>query len=128
MAWEYCIQAKNRLAEYNVYWVPMVYFDGGYSMVIGADTVPNMKKIYTDQIDKCHKRAVADMDVDVQAGDVIHVSINPYAMLKHINFNKVQQDDYGRYTFEVRWAKNKTEDTCALVGGVFITKKGVPYK
>ena len=65
MAYDYCIHAQNRLIEYNAYWVPIVYFDGGYGIEIGSYGVQKTKNLYIQQIESCGVRDVEDVDAEV---------------------------------------------------------------
>lgn len=55
--------AQDRLTEYNIYWVPSVYFDGGFELVIGGGS--SSKADYIDALDLCGARGVADVDADL---------------------------------------------------------------
>lgn len=52
--------------DYNIYYIPTVFFDGGYDVVVGAD-VTGTEEIYNESIIKCGERSVADIDVTVSA-------------------------------------------------------------
>ncbi len=60
--------AEARLDEYNLYYVPTVFFDGGYLVNVGAGSVPGAVATYTASINDCGNRPVSDIDVDVSLG------------------------------------------------------------
>jgi hypothetical protein len=62
------IHAVTRLNEYNLYYVPTVFFDGGYRVNVGAGSVPGAVDEYTADINYCGNRPVPDIDVDVSIG------------------------------------------------------------
>jgi len=56
--------ADARAAEYNLYYVPDTFFDGGYKVQCGAyDNVQQMMGIYNTSIAQSANRAVRDIDV-----------------------------------------------------------------
>jgi len=57
--------ANARANEYNTYYIPDVFFDGGYQVVCGASSVPSAVAAYSSAINSCGNRAVLDVDVEL---------------------------------------------------------------
>lgn len=63
------IHAAARLNEYNIRWVPTVYFDGGYRVNVGVyPTLSQTVAWYEQTITACGNRIVPDIDVNVSVG------------------------------------------------------------
>jgi hypothetical protein len=54
--------AGSRMDDYNLYWVPTSYFDGGYDVEPGTN--PNLFK---SNLDTCGSRTVPDLDAEITA-------------------------------------------------------------
>ena len=52
--------------DYNIYYIPTVFFDGGYDVIVGADPT-GTEEIYNESIIKCGGREVADIDITLSA-------------------------------------------------------------
>ena len=52
--------AKERVNKYRSYYIPSVYFDGGYDNYVGS---PQTAATYTSIIEECGGRTVKDVDV-----------------------------------------------------------------
>jgi glutaredoxin len=58
-------KANTRAREYNMYSIPVLWWDGGYKVNVGAGSVPSAKATYTSSINACGNRAVKDVDIDL---------------------------------------------------------------
>jgi len=68
------VHATARAAEYNVYYIPDVFFDGGYKVSCGASDIPSAQATYTSFINQCGARIVKDIDITLDiswAGDAV---------------------------------------------------------
>ncbi len=54
--------AEKRAFDYNIYGIPITYFDGGYQLTIGGGNVENT---YRNQIELCGERPVPDLNLSV---------------------------------------------------------------
>jgi hypothetical protein len=57
------VHAYDRMLEYNVGFVPDVFFDGGYIVKLGATSVPSAQAAYNNSITQCGVRTTRDIDV-----------------------------------------------------------------
>jgi hypothetical protein len=60
-----CTKASQRLAQYNLYGFPTVFFDGGYRVKVGAGSVGQAKNAYEGRIITCGTRFVPDIEAKV---------------------------------------------------------------
>ena len=82
--------ANKRLDEYNVYYIPDVFIDGGYQVHVGANSISSAASTYTSSIVESGSRPVFGVDIElnvVAAGDasmyvevkVINNEVAPYS-------------------------------------------------
>ena len=57
---------SRAVEDYNIYYIPTVFFDGGYDVIVGADAV-GTEEIYSESIIECGERIVADIDINISA-------------------------------------------------------------
>lgn len=60
------VHATARANEYNVYYIPDVFFDGGYKVVCGASSIPSAQAAYESYITQCGARVVKDIDITLE--------------------------------------------------------------
>lgn len=68
------------------------------------------------------------LDHIVAADTTILLKINPHAVFNHIDFERVQCDDRGRYVLKIVWVKEKHDGSGVFVGGIFLKPDNTPYK
>jgi hypothetical protein len=73
-----CQPAKDRLLEFNIYYVPTVYFDGGAEVFVGSS-----KTEYTNRINACAAMPVYDVDVAVEVQWLGNATMNITATVKN---------------------------------------------
>ncbi|MFH2000692.1 MAG: hypothetical protein ABIK28_13505 [Planctomycetota bacterium] len=57
--------AASRMADFNPYATPCVYFDGGYKVDLGAGSTPSAKATYLNSLSQCGALTVSDLDAEV---------------------------------------------------------------
>lgn len=71
------MNAKNHLKDqFNLYWVPTIYWDGGYIVQVGATGT-------SDNLNTCKARTVADVDLELTAYWLGDASLNILATVKN---------------------------------------------
>jgi hypothetical protein len=83
MIYDLCMPAKDRLDEYSIYWVPIVYFDGGFGIEIGSYNLAYTTSLYEGHIDACGARTVADIDVDVRVRWIGNAAMDVFVTVKN---------------------------------------------
>jgi hypothetical protein len=60
-------KASYRLTnDYNIYGYPTVFWDGGYSVDVGAMSIPSAKSAYITSINSCSSRSVYDIVITLK--------------------------------------------------------------
>ncbi len=104
--------AYNRgITELGATGYPTVFFDGGYSKVVGASSTPSAQAAYNTSITNCGKRTVADIDITLDVdwcgpvnpspgngatGEAIDVDLNWTNSAMNISIT-VDNDESGTY-------------------------------
>jgi len=57
--------ANLRAGNYNVYYIPDVFFDGGYKVELGANSISQAKSAYKSNIFLSSERDVSDIDIEM---------------------------------------------------------------
>ncbi len=57
--------AYSRALEYNIAGFPTVWFDGGYQLVVGAESIPSAQAAYNSSINACGSRDVNNIDLSL---------------------------------------------------------------
>jgi len=78
------IHAADRLDEYNIRWVPTVYFDGGYQVKVGVQsTMPATVAWYKSSINFCANRDVPDIEANLSVEWLGNATMNIEALVQN---------------------------------------------
>jgi len=90
LIWEQLPAAQRLGTDYNLDVFPTVFFDGGYTVEVGASSTNAAKSEYETTIETCKERDVSDVDLDLSVDWVNDEELNIFVSVKNNEINLYQ--------------------------------------